>query len=175
MLHLSQAISLKKVFYLQTLNDRKLKKGYYKLFYKQRPFSTHPQCCLTFAFIEIQMLLRCCLIDLNIIILRSILYLPYLSPCLTLGLLMSCLCHPCNIFIFSLNFIVIDRITSLKQTHLFFVYTFFRKSPFIFGSITSVEKANSFLIVKVQPQGVAQLFFDFFLISVWHWLLKCRL
>ena len=46
-------------------------------FYKQRFFSTHPQCCLIFSWIELQMLLRCCLIHLSIIIPRHFFYLLY--------------------------------------------------------------------------------------------------
>ena len=44
------------------------------LFYKQRFFSTHLQCCLTFSWIELEMLLRSCLINIGIIILRHFLY-----------------------------------------------------------------------------------------------------
>ena len=33
-----------------------------RFFYKQRFFSTQPRCCLTFSWIELQTLLRCCLI-----------------------------------------------------------------------------------------------------------------
>ena len=62
------------------------------------------------------MSLRCCLIHITIIVLRHILYLVHLSPCL--GLFMSYLCD--LFFIFSLIFIVINHITSIKQTHLFF-------------------------------------------------------
>ena len=40
-------------------------------------FSTQPQCSLTFSWIEFQMLLRCCLIRIAIIVLRHILYLVY--------------------------------------------------------------------------------------------------
>ena len=39
-----------------------------RFFYKQRFFSTHTQCCSTFSWIELQMLLRCCLIHITIII-----------------------------------------------------------------------------------------------------------
>ena len=39
-----------------------------------RFFSTQPQCCLTFSWIEFQMLLRCCLIHINVIILRHLLF-----------------------------------------------------------------------------------------------------
>ena len=45
------------------------------IFYKQRFFSTQPQCCLTFLQTELQMLLRCCLIHITIIIMRHSLYL----------------------------------------------------------------------------------------------------
>ena len=54
------------------------------VFYKQHFFST--QCCLTFSWIELQMLLRCCLVHIHITILRHVLYLSYLCPCLDLQL-----------------------------------------------------------------------------------------
>ena len=82
-------------------------------------FSTQSQCSLTCSWTEHQMLLRCYLIHINIIILRQILYSAYLCPCLDLGLFMLYLCD--LFFILSLIFIVINHITSLKQTHLFFV------------------------------------------------------
>ena len=66
------------------------------------------------------MLLSCCLIHITIIIVRHILYLVYLHPCLSLCLFMSYLCH--LFFIFSLIFIVIEYITSFKQTYLFFIH-----------------------------------------------------
>ena len=43
-------------------------------------FSTQPQCCLTFSWIELQILLRCCLIHISIIMLIHFLYLIYLCP-----------------------------------------------------------------------------------------------
>ena len=58
------------------------------------------------------MLLRFCLTHITIIILRHILYLVCLGPYLLCDLF----------FIFSLIFISVDHITSLKQTHLFFAY-----------------------------------------------------
>ena len=39
-----------------------------RFFYKQRFFSTHPQCWLAFSSVEFQMLLRCYLIHITIII-----------------------------------------------------------------------------------------------------------
>ena len=66
------------------------------------------------------MLIRYCLIPVTIILLRHILYLVYLCQCLGLSLFLS---YPYDLFsIFSLIFIVINPITSLKQTHLFFVH-----------------------------------------------------
>ena len=92
-----------------------------RVFYKQRFFSTQSQCCLTFSGIELKMLHRCGLINTTIIILRYILYLVYLGPCLGLGLSML---YPCDLFfIFSLIFITSNSITSLKQTHLFFAHS----------------------------------------------------
>ena len=43
-----------------------------------------------------------------------------MCPCLDLGLLISYLCD--LLFIFSFIFIVINHITSFKQTYLFFVH-----------------------------------------------------
>ena len=75
---------------------------------------------LTFSWIELQMLLRCCLIHVAIIILRHILYLVYLCPWLGLGQFMSYLCD--QFFISSLIFIVINHATSFKQTYFFLVH-----------------------------------------------------
>ena len=51
---------------------------------------------------------------------RHILNLVYLGPCLGLGLFMSYLCD--LFFIFSLTFIGVTHIASLKPTNLFFVH-----------------------------------------------------
>ena len=66
------------------------------------------------------MLLRYCLIYMTIIIPRQILYLVYLCPCVGLGLFMLYLYV--LFFIFSLIFIIMNHITSLKHSHLFFVH-----------------------------------------------------
>ena len=55
-----------------------------RFFKKQRFFSTQSQCCLTFSLIELQLLLRCCLMHISIIILRRFLYLLCLCPSLDL-------------------------------------------------------------------------------------------
>ena len=63
------------------------------------------------------MLLRSSLRHITIIILRPILHLVYLCPCLGLDLFMSYLCI--LFLFFSLIVIVINHITSYKQVHLF--------------------------------------------------------
>ena len=55
-----------------------------RFFYKERVFSIQTQCCLTFSWIKLQILLRSSLIHIAIIILRHFLYLLYLCPCLNL-------------------------------------------------------------------------------------------
>ena len=87
-------------------------------FYKQHFFPTQPLCCLTFSWIQFQMLLRCCLLYITIIILRNILYLVHLFPSPGLVLFMLYLCDP--FFIFSLVFIIINYTVWLKQIHSFF-------------------------------------------------------
>ena len=68
-------------------------KVHYTLFYKQHFFSTQPLFCLIFSKIELQMLLRCCLIHKSIIVLRHILCLVYSCPPVGLGLFISHLFH----------------------------------------------------------------------------------
>ena len=58
-------------------------------FYKQHLFRSQPQCCLAFSSIELQMLLRSCLIHTSIIILRHFIFLLYFCPFLDLCLLKS--------------------------------------------------------------------------------------
>ena len=118
-------------------------------FYKQRSFSTQPMCCLTFSWTGLQMLLRCCLMHITIIIQKYILYLVYLYPCLDIGLFMLYLwdLH----FIFNLICTLINPITLFKQMCLFFVDTFYRTSPY-FRRITWMKKAINFQIAKVQPR-----------------------
>ena len=109
----------------------------------QYQLTTQSQFCLSFSWIEFQMLLRSCLIQITVIILRHILCVAYLSKCLGLGLFV----------IFSLFFNVIYNIPSFKQMHLF-LYIFYNIS-YYFLMITWMKKANNFQIAKIQPQGVA--------------------
>ena len=62
---------------------------YTRFFYKQRFSSTQPQCCLTFLWIELQLLLSCCLTYKNNMILRHFLYFSNLFSRLELSLFMS--------------------------------------------------------------------------------------
>ena len=97
-----------------------------RFFFKQRFFSTQPQCCLTFSWTELQILLRCCLLhNISIIILRHFLYL----LCLGLGLFVSYLCD--LFFIFISIFIMINRIIPWIQTYLLFLLIF-RVCPITF-------------------------------------------
>ena len=105
---------------------RKTKMWIHPSLYKKRFFSTQPRYCLTFSWIELEMLLRWFLIDKSIIILRHFLYLLDLCPCLDLGLFMSYLCDLFLNFIFIL--IVITRIISWIQIYMLFSL-FFRVWP----------------------------------------------
>ena len=116
----------------------------YTLFFISNAFfSTQPQCCLTFSWIELQMLFRCCLIHISIIILRHFLYLPYLCPCLDLYLFMSYLCNLFFIFIFI--FSMINHVILWIQTQLFFSL-FFRICPIILDDNVDEE----WIILKQQ-------------------------
>ena len=85
-------------------------------------FSTQPQCCLTFLWTELQMLLGCCLIHITIIVLRHFLYLLYLCPCLDLSLFMT---NYVIYFLFLSCFSLM--LIAWIQTHLFFC-SFFSRS-----------------------------------------------
>ena len=103
----------------------------YTLFYKykQRIFSTKPQCCLTFLWIEPQMLLKNCLLHINMILPRHY----TLSICVYVYVSVFQLNNLFFIIIFV--FIPINHIISIKQEHLF-IWIFFS---------------------KVQPTGVAKI------------------
>ena len=85
-------------------------------------FSTQPQYCLTFSWIELQMLLRRCLTHRTIIILRHILHLVYLCTC---------------------RIYVIDfSLTSFKQTYLTFALLFFKFQPGVAYKSVAYKKKN---------------------------------
>ena len=109
------------------------------LFYKQRFFLTQPQCCLTFSCIELQMLLRCCLIHITINIPRHISYLVHVCPCLGLGMFMSYLCD--LFFISSLLFVVINHINHSNRC-ICFLYIF-QNIPYYLWMIMCLKKANN--------------------------------
>ena len=91
------------------------------LFFISNAFFQQPLFCLTFSWIELQMLLRCSLIHKSFMILRP-LHLQYLCSCHDVGLLMSRLCGLFFIFIFI--FIMINRTILWIQAHLFFCLYF---------------------------------------------------
>ena len=116
-----------------------------RFFISKAFFSTQSQCYLTFSWIEIRMLLRCCLVHTIIVMLIHILYLAYLYPCLCLGLFMSYLGD--LYFIFSIIFISINQIISLKSTNL--LLHIFKNNYNYFWMILQMKKAYSFEIAKV--------------------------
>ena len=124
-------------------------KTHASFFLKLMLFSIQPQCCWTFSWIGL--LLRCCLIHATIIILRQILYLVYLYPCLGLGLSMPYLCD--LFLVFSLIFIAINHITSFKQTYLFFEHIL--EYLLLFLMIIWMKKVNNFQRAKVQLQAAS--------------------
>ena len=104
---------------------------WYIPFFYQRCFSsTQLQCCITFSWMELQVLLRCCLIHVSMVMIKHFLCLLHLHPCLDLGLFMSYLCDLFFIFIFI--FIMINQMILWMQTQLF-CCLLFRICPIIFG------------------------------------------
>ena len=89
--------------------------------------------------------------------LRHILYLVYLCPCLSLGLFKSYLCN--LFFIFSLIFIVIDHITSSNQTHLLFVHVL---EFYLFLDDNVDEESGQFSCSKSSASGCCLAFAWFF-------------
>ena len=132
-----------------SISERKL--GITRFFIGNAFFSTQPQRCLSFSWIELQIVLRGCLIHVTIIMPRHILYLVYVCLCLGLGLFVLYLYD--LFFISSLIFIVINHINSFKQTCLFFVH--FLEYLLLSWMVTWMKKMNNFQIAKVQPQGAA--------------------
>ena len=120
--------------------------------YKERFFSTQPCSCLTFSWIELQILVRCCLIHVSIVIMRHFLYLLYLSPYLDLGLLLS--------YLYDLFFI------NLMNTETPVLLLIFQNMSHYFYMIAWMKSVKNSHIAKVQPQGVAQHLLNFLPISV---------
>ena len=87
-------------------------------FYKRHFFSTQHQCSITFAWIQLRMLPKCCLGC--IIVPRHFLHLSYFCSYLDLQLYMSYLCD--LFFIFNFIFILINRIISWVDTHVLFIF-----------------------------------------------------
>ena len=90
------------------------------LFYRTPPGYCFCHWCLTFSWIELQMLLMCCLIHISIIIPRHFLYL--LISCLDLHLFMSYLCDLFLISIFI--FIMINHRSANFSLNFKMIYNF---------------------------------------------------
>ena len=121
-------------------------------FYKQRFFTIQPQCCLTFSWIEAQMLLRCCLIHKSIIILWNFLYLLYLCPFLDLGLFML---YYVIYFSFSFSFSVWLFVEDHERRRIC-SSAYFLEYFLFFWTLTWMKNVNNFRVAKVRPQhGVA--------------------
>ena len=122
--------------------------SYTRFFWKATLVSTQLQCCLTFSWVELQMLLRCCLIHKSIITLKHFLYLLYLRPCLDLGLFLLYLCD--LIFIFILIFVMINRM----NTDTLVLLLIFQNMSYYLWMITWMKNVHNFWVGKVQPQCV---------------------
>ena len=85
----------------------------------QRFYCTQPHCCLPFSRIQLQMLLRCCLLHMTIMM-RHFLFLVYSQPCL--GLVLFMLYLRVLFFVFIFIFLIINHINTLKQAHLFLAH-----------------------------------------------------
>ena len=133
------------------INNSSILQSVCTLFFINSVFSTPSQCCFTFSWIELQMLLRCCFIHITIIIMRHISHIVYLCPCLTLGLFVSYLC---DIFFISASFSLPFIIYPYLNRCTCFLYIF-NNISYHFWMITKMNKRNSFPIGKVQPRGFA--------------------
>ena len=93
----------------------------FKAFSKSNTFfSVQPPWCLTSSWVELQILVRSCLIHINVI-LKHFLYLVCFCACRSVVLFMS---YPCYLF-FIFLFIIINHIVSLKEAYfLYFLLIF---------------------------------------------------
>ena len=121
-------------------------------------FLTHPQCCLTFSWLELQMLLQGCLIHMTFILLKRIIYVVYSCPYLGLGLFMP---HLFDLFfISSLIFTVINHITSFKQMYLFLIH--FLEYLLLFLNDNVDEESEQYSNSKSSTSGCCLAFALFF-------------
>ena len=109
----------------------------FKWFKLEHFFSTQRQCCLTFSWIELQMLLRSCLIHMSIIILRHVLYWLYLHPWSISPFMLYC----DLLFFFIFIFIMINLIVSwilVLLLYYFWMITWMK-------NVNNFQKASSLL------------------------------
>ena len=130
---------LRAAFFLQNISDG--------CFWSTRFFISNAffQLSLSVAYLQVLLLgVAYYILHIAVIILRHILYLVYLCPCLGLGQFMSCLCD--LFFIFSLIFVIIDLITSFKQMYLFFAH-------FLEYLLVFLEKVRESFSIKSSASG----------------------
>ena len=138
--------------YTSTVSRRLWQITYTFFAYKQRFFSTQPQCCLTFSWIQLQMLPRYCLIHISIIILRHFVFTMFtifttFTPRLDLCLFMSVLCDLFLIFIFI--FILVHRIITWQTCS----FAYFLEYVLLCLDNNVDEECEKFLISKCSVWG----------------------
>ena len=144
-----------------------------RFFYKQRSFSTLPQYCLTFSWFELQMLLRCYLIHIRIIIMRHyaeilfILHFFSMSRPRTMYIV-----SVWSIFHFHLHFHY-DQSYNLMNTVILVSLLIFENMSYHFWIITWVKNANNLQITKAS--GCCLAFAWFFANFSLAWLTKVLL
>ena len=151
------------ILYLKWFYFQKYRLKMYTLFFTNNTFfSTQSPCCSTSSWIELQRLLRWWLIHITNIILRYISYLVYFYLCQGVGLFMSYLCD--LLFIFSLIFIFINHITSIKtDAFVFFLHFLEYLLLFLYDNVDEESKkfSNSESSVSGCCLAFAYFFADF--------------
>ena len=111
-----------------------------RFFYKQRFFSTQPQCCSSFSWIELQILLTCCLVYNHHHTEKRFIFNLFSS--LDLVLFMS---HLCDLIIF----IMINNIISLSHEYTGTCsFAYFSNKPYYFWMRMLMKNVNHFQIAK---------------------------
>ena len=123
-------IKFDKKHYLKNISISNFISNYTLVLISNAFFLAQPQSCLTFSWIEVQILLRCCLIDKIFIMLRHFLYLLYLCLCLDLNFFY--VVSMWSVFHIHLHFHH-DYSYNLMNTDTNIILLIFRVCPIIFG------------------------------------------
>ena len=126
----------------------------------------------TFSWIKLQMLLRCCLIHVSIVIMRHFLYLLYLCPCLSMSrprsfpiAFMWSIFHFHLHFHYNLSYNLMNTDALVLLLVLFTLLLIFQYMSYYSWMITRMKNAKNLQISQVQPQNVASHFLYFLPIS----------